>query len=92
MLVSAVPGDIDDIDVLLGISHDWVGDLTVSLSDGSSEVRLLDRPGLPGIDPQFGCSQPNIDALFDDFGGGPAENACSPHLLPFPYWRYSWPG
>lgn len=55
-----IPDDgstILDLVVDLGISHTWVGDLTVTLEHigpgGIQSVKLLDRPGVPAS--TFGC-------------------------------------
>ncbi len=42
-------GNVQDLTVtLLGATHTWVGDLTISLSNGSSTVNLAARPGVGG--------------------------------------------
>lgn len=42
-------GNVLDLTVtMLGATHTWVGDLTISLSNGSSTVNLAARPGFTG--------------------------------------------
>lgn len=68
-------GTIVDMDVTLVVEHTWIGDLWVQLEhvDTGTTVRLLDRPGRP---PGPGCSGDDIDAVFDDEAGSPAESTC----------------
>ncbi len=68
---------IGDVDIALEIPHTWVGDLVVTLEHNGTSVTLIDRPGLPDIDPTFGCSSNNYDATLDDEGaGGAIEDLC----------------
>ena len=69
-------GNIYDLNVRLEITHTWVGDLVVRLTNnqtGKTSV-LLDRPGYPASD--SGCSGDGIGAIFDDEISLPAENQC----------------
>ena len=68
-------GAITDLNLLVQIDHSYIGDLKSSLSNGSIEVVVLDQPGAPAIDID-GCSDDNIDAVFDDEGVTPAEDIC----------------
>jgi len=73
---------IEDLDLLLQISHTWVGDLTATLSkDGGAPVVVLDRPGLqPPLPPPgscCGCSGDDIDATIDDEGATGVEDECA---------------
>lgn len=73
------PGTLTALDALLVINHTWVGDLIVTLtnnSTGTSAV-LLDRPGLPLINPTFGCGNSNIDVTLNDSAATAAEDQCS---------------
>ena len=70
-----------DLDVLVQISHTWVGDLEVMLTKvGGPSVVLLDRPGLqPPLPPPgscCGCSGNDVDAIFFDYGALDAETQC----------------
>jgi hypothetical protein len=68
---------ITDLDVSLQISHTWVGDLTVRITkQGGPTALILDRVGLPEIDPTFGCSGDDIDAILDDGAATPVEDEC----------------
>lgn len=49
---SIVIGDsfsITDLNVTLDINHSWVGDLIITLSNGSTSVELINRPGVPEL-------------------------------------------
>jgi extracellular elastinolytic metalloproteinase len=73
----ADPSSILDLDVVLGISHTWVGDLVITLtSPNGTVVTLFDRPGVPGS--TFGCSSDNINAVADDEAILTFENHCNP--------------
>ena len=80
--VSGPCGPIGDLEVLVQISHTWVGDLEVMLTSpaGTSAV-VLDRPGLqPPAPPPgscCGCSSNDIDATFTDAGLANAESMCN---------------
>jgi len=77
--ILAVSGTIVDVDVTLDITHLFVGDLQTTLKHGASAmtIPLLDRPGLPAINPEFGCPNDDVDATLDDEASGAAEDACS---------------
>jgi len=72
-------GSILDVDVALDITHPWVGDLQATLrhEGDSTTIPLLNRPGLPGVNPEFGCGNDDIDAVLDDEAASPAEDACA---------------
>ncbi|MEM9530698.1 MAG: Ig-like domain-containing protein [Pseudomonadota bacterium] len=67
-----------DLNVQLMIAHTWVGDLTATLEhdDTGTTVSLLDRPGLPAVNPNFGCGEDNINVTLDDEAGSAAEDQC----------------
>ena len=68
-----------DVNVLLNITHTWVGDLMITLSHGATTVTLVDRPGLPVPDSCSGANADNIITLLDDeSGGGSVENGNPP--------------
>ncbi len=66
-----------DIDVMLNISHTWVGDLVVELrqEETGQAVKLINRPGKSGSG--LGCGNDNIRAILDDEISSPAENKCA---------------
>ena len=74
--------DIVDINVTIGMSHTWIGDLTIKLVGPGGEVlTLLNRPGSAvadnGTDSPFGTSDDMIFAnlvTYDDAGALTAEN------------------
>ena len=65
---------ITDLDLILNITHTWVGDLQVTLAHGATSVIALDRPGVPAS--TFGCSGDNISATLSDEAGTPVEGVC----------------
>ena len=72
------PGMINQVDVGLGITHTWVGDLIVTLThdDTGTSVVLIDRPGLDNGGQ--GCSGNDISVVLTDKAGFPVEDACDP--------------
>ncbi len=66
-----------DLNLLLNISHAYVGDLIVSLqhAETGTLVTLIDRPGKPAF--SFGCPHSDIVATLDDEAASPVEDACS---------------
>ncbi len=73
----ATSGALIDLDVQLGITHTYVGDLMVSLTHDASgtSVVLIDRPGVPAS--TYGCSGNNIAVVLDDEASDPVEDACA---------------
>ena len=69
-------GAITDLDVIVRITHTYVGDLVVTLThvDTGTSVILIDRPGRPGS--TWGCRKNNIDATLDDDAFDPVEDEC----------------
>jgi MYXO-CTERM domain-containing protein len=73
---------IADINVTIGMSHTWIGDLTIKLvGPGGQVLTLLNRPGSAaadtGVDSPFGQSDDftfaNLIAYDDEATGGAAE-------------------
>lgn len=60
------------------LSHQWVGDLSLTLvhPDGT-EVTLMTRPGISPKD-AYGCAGEDIDVLFTDGATASAAEQCSP--------------
>ncbi len=70
---STVNGNLT-VEVVL--EHTWVGDLIIKLrSPSGTEVTLLDRPGVPPGG--FGCSDNNMNVLFDDNASLNPETHCA---------------
>jgi len=68
--------DITDLDVMVNISHTWVGDVTVRLTSPSgTEVTLIDRMGTPPG--TFGCGSADLDVTLDDEATDPIEDECA---------------
>jgi Proprotein convertase P-domain len=67
-------GQIVDVDVMLHVSHAWVGDIQAVLTHGATTRTLVDRPGVPAT--TYGCQFQDIDATLDDEGMGPIEQTC----------------
>jgi subtilisin-like proprotein convertase family protein/uncharacterized protein YvpB len=65
----------------LDISHSFVGDLVVTLSNLSSNqsVNVIDRPGIP----PYGCNNSDIVTILDDGAIQYADDQCavSPHAI-----------
>jgi subtilisin-like proprotein convertase family protein len=75
-LIVAQSLTIDDLDVYIRANHTWVGDVGFTLSNGTTTVTLVNRPGNPTS--TFGCSGDNYDVTVDDEGASPAiENQCN---------------
>ena len=70
-------GTLQSVAVSIEASHTWVGDLVFNLTRDttSTEVVLIDRPGVPASD--FGCSGDDIDVTLLDAAGVDAEELCS---------------
>jgi len=61
---------IDDLDVYIRANHTWVGDVGFTLSNGTTTVTLVNRPGNPTS--TFGCSGNDYDVTVDDEGADTA--------------------
>lgn len=67
---------VSDVNVVFQMTHTWVGDLIVTITPpGGGPITLMDRPGVPPS--TVGCSDNNIDVVFDDDGGVDPETHCS---------------
>ena len=66
-----------NLSVYLNISHSWVGDLVVTLTNQHTGemIAVLDRPGIPNN--PYGCSNDNIITVLDDAVAQPAEDQCA---------------
>lgn len=69
-------GLIADLDVRLGVSIGFVGDVAFTLTheDTGTSVVFYDQPGVP--DSTYGCDGTDIDATFDDASETPVETEC----------------
>ena len=78
VMTIAEPGIIDELKFGVRIQHTWVGDLSATLTapDGTTEVRLFQRPGVP--ESTWGCSGNNIDVVLDDGAPDDVQSACDP--------------
>ena len=78
----ADPGLIDDVDVVLGVNHSWVGDMTVKVvSPAGTVVTVMSRPGFaePADDGTLCCGDSSniVDTspvTFDDSAAVSAED------------------
>jgi len=77
-LVIPQSGAITSMDVSLDISHEWVGDVQLSLvnQQTSTSVLLVDRPGHPALG-IFGCASSDFLTTLSDSHTTPVENQCS---------------
>ncbi len=66
---------IQDLNIDIDISHTYVGDIIITIEHLGVTATILDRPGFPASN--FGCSQNDITAVFDDEGTAPAETTCN---------------
>ena len=73
-------GTVTDLTLDLDITHPWVGDLTISLTDGTTTVSLMSRVSL-GTYP-FGCGGNDIAATFSDGATTTPADLCSPTNVP----------
>lgn len=68
---------ITDLDVMVDISHTWVGDLIVDIKSPAGTIaRIIDRPGR--VSSGFGCSGNDIDTILDDEAATLVEDECAP--------------
>ncbi|MFQ5461767.1 MAG: IPTL-CTERM sorting domain-containing protein [Phycisphaerae bacterium] len=70
---------ISDVDIAVGITHTWVGDLCVSVEHLGTTVDLIIRPGDPALDCTggcCGCSADNYNIVLDDEAGSLIEDEC----------------
>ncbi|MEZ5462330.1 hypothetical protein [Dokdonella sp.] len=76
---------INSVRVGIDLSHSYLGDLRVTLTDpngqvfiGGSEgiVSLLNRPQSPANSSAGSCDENNVLAMFDDTAGLPAHTSC----------------
>ena len=69
-------GLIVDVDVMIDMSHTWVGDLSFSLAHqaSNSSVTLIDRPGVPAS--TYGCNNNDLLVTLDDAAALPVEEQC----------------
>jgi len=76
MTIPCPASTIQDLDLLVQISHTWVGDLTVTLTkSGGGSAAVIVRPGEPAKG-FFGCSADDIDAIINDEATDPIEDEC----------------
>lgn len=68
-------GSITDLQVGFEVTHTWIGDVSATLSNGTTSVVIFDRPGVPAS--QFGCSGDNADIILDDAATLIAETNCT---------------
>ncbi|MCL4298874.1 MAG: DUF11 domain-containing protein [Anaerolineae bacterium] len=73
----AQSGVMTDLNVSITANHDWVGDLSFTLThlDTGNSVTLIDRPGTPPG--EFGCNGDDIAATLDDEAVTPVEDVCN---------------
>ncbi len=73
---------ITDVDVVLQVTHTWVGDLCVTLTHNLVTVRVIARPGLVpdtcNATGCCGCPENNYAGIIldDEGSGGAIENQC----------------
>ena len=82
MQVVVDSGTIQDLGVSLVATHDWVGDLSFTLThqDTGTSVTVFDQPGVPAS--TYGCEGDNIDVGLDDEATSPVEDECNVGTVP----------
>ncbi len=73
-------GLISDLNVRLKVTHTYIGDLRFILTNGSTSVRLLNRPNNGGGT----CSGDNFDVVFDDQATTAAQTSCTSNTPAYP--------
>jgi len=75
--VSGVSGTIADLDVIVNMTHTWVGDIDATVSNGTISALVIDNPGTTS---PTGCGNgaDNMAITLDDEGTNPVETG------PFP--------
>jgi len=70
---------ISSINLYVNISHSWVGDLVVSLTNQNTgeTVTAINRPGVPNS--ELGCWAGNIITILSDKAAQPVDNQCAPY-------------
>ena len=73
-------GAIQDVNLVLNVSHTWVGDLIFTLNHNATDVTAFDQPGVPPG--SLGCSGNDLsDIVLDDNPGGtpgtPVDTSCN---------------
>ncbi|HQN07044.1 MAG TPA: proprotein convertase P-domain-containing protein [Thermoanaerobaculia bacterium] len=80
-LVVSDPGTVGSLVVSLVVTHTYVGDLIFRLThvESGTTVTLLHRPLVPDPNPtaQCGCSNDNLNVVFDDAAATAADGQCS---------------
>ena len=68
---------VTSLNLYLNISHTWVGDLVVTLTDPNTgaTVTSLNRPRMPGS--ETGCLFDNIVTVLDDKAAQPVDGQCA---------------
>ncbi|MGY6553582.1 MAG: proprotein convertase P-domain-containing protein [Wenzhouxiangella sp.] len=76
-LVISDSGQLAGLELVLDISHTWVGDLIVGLThvDSGTSITLVERPGRVG-DTGFGCSGNDIQTAVSDDAPLSLQNDC----------------
>ncbi len=69
-------GMIVDVNVSVEMTHDWIGDLKMTLThqNSNTSVVVLDQPGVPAS--QYGCREDDILMTLDDDATGNTETTC----------------
>jgi hypothetical protein len=71
---------VGDVEVDLGVTHPWIGDLVITLEHEGVTVRLVDRIGLATY--PFACGGDDIAATFEDDATVTPEDQCAPKVSP----------
>ena len=75
IVISDQPGAVSNLEVRLNISHTFIGDLIVSLSNGTNSIDLLNTPLNSS---ENSCSSNDIDVTLSDSATSPInEGSCN---------------
>lgn len=69
-------GNLLGLRLALDIDHTWVGDLRVWLAKGTTEIELINRPGVPAQGTN-GCNGNDIDVFLDDAASLSIQSNCT---------------
>ena len=72
IVISDQPGTVGILEVRLNISHTFIGDLVVSLSNGTDSIELLNRPVSSAF--SISCSSNNLNVILRDGASSPINS------------------
>jgi subtilisin family serine protease/subtilisin-like proprotein convertase family protein len=73
----AATGALTGLRLSVDVTHTYVGDLTLTLTKGSTSVVFLQRPGNPTNTGSSGCNGDNVNVVVDDAATNTLETNCT---------------